>query len=96
MSHLIVQNLTKTVGDKTLFQHIEFTIYEGERAGLIGINGTGKSTLLSILAGDIEADTLTVDRPNKYRIASLPQGRYLRLVKQFYRLSLQAIHPFYS
>jgi len=73
MSHLIVQNLTKTVGDKTLFQHIEFTIYEGERAGLIGINGTGKSTLLSILAGDIEADTLTVDRPNKYRIASLPQ-----------------------
>ncbi len=51
MSHLIVQNLTKTVGDKTLFQNIEFTIYEGERAGLIGINGTGKSTLLSILAG---------------------------------------------
>lgn len=41
MSHLIVQNLTKTVGDKTLFQNIEFTIYEGERAGLIGINGTG-------------------------------------------------------
>lgn len=73
MSHLIVQNLTKTVGDKTLFQNIEFTIYEGERAGLIGINGTGKSTLLSILAGDIEADMITVDRPNKYRVAYLPQ-----------------------
>ncbi|MEG0260816.1 MAG: ABC-F family ATP-binding cassette domain-containing protein [Lysinibacillus sp.] len=73
MSHLIVQNLTKTVGDKTLFQNIEFTIYEGERAGLIGINGTGKSTLLSILAGHADADVMTLDHPNKYRIAHLPQ-----------------------
>ncbi|SOC14956.1 ATP-binding cassette subfamily F protein uup [Ureibacillus xyleni] len=73
MSHLIVSNLTKTVGDKTLFKDIEFTIYEGERAGLIGINGTGKSTLLSILAGSQDADTITLDRPNKYHIAYLPQ-----------------------
>ena len=73
MSHLIVSNLTKTVGDKTLFQNIEFTIYEGERAGLIGINGTGKSTLLSIIAGIQEADTSTFDHPNKYRIAYLEQ-----------------------
>ncbi|RHW37638.1 ABC transporter ATP-binding protein [Lysinibacillus yapensis] len=73
MSHLIVSNLTKTVGDKTLFENIEFTIYEGERAGLIGINGTGKSTLLSILAGQQEADSANLDHPNKYRIAYLPQ-----------------------
>ena len=73
MSHLIVSNLTKTVGDKTLFQNIEFTIYEGERAGLIGINGTGKSTLLAILAGIQDADTIEIDHPNKYRIAHLPQ-----------------------
>lgn len=73
MSHLIVQNLTKTVGDKTLFKQIEFTIYEGERAGLIGINGTGKSTLLSIIAGDLDADDVTFDHPNKYRIAYLQQ-----------------------
>ncbi|MEK4699651.1 ABC-F family ATP-binding cassette domain-containing protein [Solibacillus sp. FSL R7-0668] len=73
MSHLIVSNLTKTVGDKTLFQNIEFTIYEGERAGLIGINGTGKSTLLSILAGVQDADTIELDHPNKYRIAYLEQ-----------------------
>ena len=73
MSHLIVTNLTKTVGDKTLFQNIEFTIYEGERAGLIGINGTGKSTLLSILAGKQDADTVDLDHPNKYRIAYLEQ-----------------------
>lgn len=73
MSHLIVSNLTKTVGDKTLFENIEFTIYEGERAGLIGINGTGKSTLLSILAGVQDADSIEMDHPNKYRIAHLPQ-----------------------
>lgn len=73
MSHLIVSNLTKTVGDKTLFKNISFTIYEGERAGLIGINGTGKSTLLSILAGVQEADSIEMDHPNKYRIAYLPQ-----------------------
>ncbi|HWK24147.1 MAG TPA: ABC-F family ATP-binding cassette domain-containing protein [Ureibacillus sp.] len=73
MSHLIVSNLTKTVGDKTLFENIEFTIYEGERAGLIGINGTGKSTLLSILAGQQDADTVELDHPNKYRISHLPQ-----------------------
>ncbi|WP_042473497.1 ABC-F family ATP-binding cassette domain-containing protein [Bacillus ndiopicus] len=73
MSHLIVSNLTKTVGDKTLFNDIEFTIYEGERAGLIGINGTGKSTLLSILAKTQEADKIELDHPNKYRIAYLEQ-----------------------
>ncbi|BDH61462.1 ABC transporter ATP-binding protein [Lysinibacillus sp. PLM2] len=73
MSHLIVSNLTKTVGDKTLFKNIEFTIYEGERAGLIGINGTGKSTLLSILAGVQDADIINMDHPNKYSIAYLPQ-----------------------
>ncbi|MEG0383435.1 MAG: ABC-F family ATP-binding cassette domain-containing protein [Solibacillus sp.] len=73
MSHLIVSNLTKTVGEKTLFQNVEFTIYEGERAGLIGINGTGKSTLLSILSGIQDADTVDMDHPNKYRIAYLEQ-----------------------
>ncbi len=73
MSHLIVSNLTKTVGDKTLFENIHFTINEGERAGLIGINGTGKSTLLSILAGVQDADQIHVDHPNKYHIAYLEQ-----------------------
>ena len=73
MSHLIISDLTKTVGEKTLFEQIEFTIYAGDRAGLIGVNGTGKSTLLSILAKKIEADTLTIDHPNQYRISYLEQ-----------------------
>ncbi|WP_017378642.1 ABC-F family ATP-binding cassette domain-containing protein [Paenisporosarcina sp. TG-14] len=73
MSHLIVSNLTKTVGVKTLFEKIDFTIYAGERAGLIGVNGTGKSTFLSILANQLEADSLSMDHPNQYRIAILEQ-----------------------
>ncbi|MBQ0137762.1 MAG: ABC-F family ATP-binding cassette domain-containing protein [Kurthia sp.] len=73
MSHLIVSNCTKTVGEKTLFKNIEFTIVEGDRAGLIGINGTGKSTLLAILAGKQYADSIDLDHPNKYRISYLPQ-----------------------
>ena len=73
MGHLIVSGLTKTVGDKTLFNDISFTINEGDRIGLIGINGTGKSTLLSIIAGALDADSASFDHPNDYRIAHLPQ-----------------------
>ncbi|GGA26791.1 ABC-F family ATP-binding cassette domain-containing protein [Psychrobacillus lasiicapitis] len=73
MSHLIISNLTKTVGEKTLFENISFTINHHNRAGLIGINGTGKSTFLSIIAGQLEADSINRDHPNKYRIAYLEQ-----------------------
>ncbi|SES09300.1 ABC-F family ATP-binding cassette domain-containing protein [Psychrobacillus sp. OK032] len=73
MSHLIISNLTKTVGEKTLFENITFTINDHNRAGLIGINGTGKSTFLSIIAGQLEADSIDRDHPNKYRIAYLEQ-----------------------
>ena len=73
MSQLIVENLTKTVGEKTLFHDISFTIANGEKIGLIGINGTGKSTLLSIIAGTEEADSIKKEHPNKYSISYLPQ-----------------------
>ncbi|WP_039044242.1 ABC-F family ATP-binding cassette domain-containing protein [Sporosarcina sp. ZBG7A] len=73
MSQMIIENLTKTVGEKTLFRAIDFTITSGEKTGLLGINGTGKSTLLSIIAGTEDADTISKDHPNNYRIAYLPQ-----------------------
>jgi ATP-binding cassette subfamily F protein uup len=57
MKMLTVENVTKTYGEKTLFKDISFTIGEKERVGLIGINGTGKSSLLKIVAGiDIPDD----------------------------------------
>ncbi|WP_025782904.1 ABC-F family ATP-binding cassette domain-containing protein [Sporosarcina sp. D27] len=73
MSQMIIENLTKTVGEKTLFSAIDFTITSGEKTGLLGINGTGKSTLLAIIAGTEDADTISKDHPNNYRIAYLPQ-----------------------
>ncbi|MHA6260844.1 ABC-F family ATP-binding cassette domain-containing protein [Sporosarcina sp. CAU 1771] len=73
MSQLIVEKLTKTVGEKTLFENIAFTIVNGEKVGLIGVNGTGKSTLLSIISGIEEADSISKEHPNKYRIVYLPQ-----------------------
>ncbi|WP_262173127.1 ABC-F family ATP-binding cassette domain-containing protein [Saccharococcus sp. Marseille-Q5394] len=73
MSQLIVENLTKSVGEKTLFRDISFTIINGDKVGLIGINGTGKSTLLSIIAGTEDADSVRMDHPNKYSISYLPQ-----------------------
>ena len=51
MQELKVIGLTKTYGEKTLFQDISFLIHEKDRIGLIGVNGTGKSSLLKILAG---------------------------------------------
>lgn len=65
--------IKKTVGDKTLFNHIDFSISEGERIGLIGINGTGKSTLLNIISGNDVADSGLIDKPNDYQIAYLEQ-----------------------
>lgn len=73
MSHLNISKLTKTVGAKTLFKDVEFSLYPGERAGLIGVNGTGKSTLMSILAGTMDADNVVMDHPKKYRITYLMQ-----------------------
>ena len=49
--YLLVENLTKSVGSKVLFQNISFAINEGQRIALIARNGIGKSTLLNILAG---------------------------------------------
>ena len=46
MSDFIVEHLTKSVGDKTVFRDISFIIHDFDRIGIIGVNGTGKTTLL--------------------------------------------------
>lgn len=46
MSDFIVEHLTKSVGDKTVFADLSFIIHQGDRIGIIGVNGTGKTTLL--------------------------------------------------
>ncbi|MBQ0063159.1 MAG: ABC-F family ATP-binding cassette domain-containing protein [Prevotella sp.] len=70
---LDVQMLTKTLGSRILFEDICFSIAERQRVGLIARNGTGKSTLLSIIAGKETADGGTIIFRNGLRIAYLEQ-----------------------
>lgn len=73
MSILTVENLTKSYGEKVLFSDISFTIADKQRIGLIGVNGTGKSTLLKIIAGIETAEKGKVTHANKFQIEYLPQ-----------------------
>jgi ATP-binding cassette, subfamily F, member 3 len=68
-----LSDLTKTFGDRTLFDHVTWQIDDGERVGLCGPNGAGKTTLLKILAGSEEVDSGAVVRPATLTIGYLPQ-----------------------
>ena len=69
--------LEKSYGMKTLFNKISFTIREGEHIGLIGQNGTGKSSLLEIIAGIETPDAGSLDVPSDYRVGYLAQEPHL-------------------
>ncbi len=72
---LAVSNISKSFGIKNILNKVSFTLKQGERAGLIGPNGCGKTTLLRILAGIDPADSGTVHlTPSNLRIGYLPQG----------------------
>ena len=73
MNLLTVEGISKSFGDKKIFENITFGIDEGDRTGLIGINGTGKSTLLKIVAGRETPDSGQVIRKNGLRVGYLPQ-----------------------
>ena len=71
---LTVSDLSKSFNIQTLFEKITFSINPGERVGLSGPNGCGKTTLLRILAGREEATSGSVHHPTHLRIGYLPQG----------------------
>ncbi|HFI0724966.1 TPA: ABC-F family ATP-binding cassette domain-containing protein [Streptococcus suis] len=75
MSDFIVEHLTKSVGDKTVFADLSFIIHQGDRIGIIGVNGTGKTTLLDVLSGRIgfDGDVSPFHSKNAYKIAYLTQ-----------------------
>lgn len=68
------KNLTKTYGEKKLFNSINFVINEHDRVGLIGTNGSGKTNLLNAVSNLDPADSGTIETPNDYRIAYLKQS----------------------
>ena len=74
MNILTVENITKSYGERKLFDRASFYLQEGEKAGIIGINGTGKSTLLKIIAGLEEPDEGKVIKANGTVIRYLPQN----------------------
>lgn len=73
MNLLTMEHIGKSFTDRVLLDDISLGINEGERIGVIGINGTGKSTLLKIIAGLEEADSGTLTKTRGLRIAYLPQ-----------------------
>lgn len=74
MNLLTAENVSKSYTERLLFDHISFGINEGDKIGVIGINGTGKSTLLRIIAGLEEPDTGSVTCGKKVRFAYLEQS----------------------
>ena len=73
MNLLTIENMSKSYTDRVLFDNISLGINEGDKIGVIGINGTGKSTLLKIIAGVEEGDSGTITKGKKVRIAYLAQ-----------------------
>ena len=73
MNILNMEHITKVYGDKVIFDDISVGIHQGDKIGIIGINGTGKTTFLRILAGLEEADEGQVIRQNGLRLSYLSQ-----------------------
>ena len=74
MNLVTIEHLTKSYTERLIFDDTDFSINEGEKIGLIGINGTGKSTLLKIVAGIEEPDKGTVVRGRNLDMRYLPQN----------------------
>ena len=74
MNIINVENITKSFTERKLFSEASFYVQEREKIGIVGINGTGKSTLLKIIAGEEEAESGTVTMANHIVVNYLPQN----------------------
>ena len=72
---LVAKNISKQLGDKNLFERLEFTLSPGTRIGLMGPNGSGKTSLLKLLAGEMEPDQGTIKRADALKIVYFDQHR---------------------
>ena len=85
MNVLTVQQAAKGYGDRILFRDITLGLNAGDKVGIIGINGTGKSTLLKIIAGIEEPDAGSVVMNRNTTIAYLPQNPEFEKPRQLHR-----------
>lgn len=74
MNVLNIEHVSKVFGDKVIFDDVSYGVHDGDKIGIIGINGTGKTTLLKIIAGQEETDEGQVVCQKGLRIAYLPQN----------------------
>ena len=73
MNLINIENLTKVYTERKLFDNTSFSLQDGEKVGVIGINGTGKTTLLRMIMGEEETDEGTVTTANHVVMRYLPQ-----------------------
>ena len=85
---LRLRGINYSIGDRDLLRNIDLIINPGQRSALLGVNGTGKTTLLKIINGELEQESGSISKPNEYRIGYLAQeltgavkGRILESVK---------------
>lgn len=72
---LVAKNISKEIGGRTLFRHLDFTLSPNTRIGLMGPNGSGKTTLLRLLAGEIAPDQGTIKKADGLQIVYFDQHR---------------------
>ena len=71
---LSAEHLSINFGSRQLLEDVNFYLNEGDKVGVIGINGTGKSTFLKVLAGKLEADAGTISRNPNVQVSLLEQN----------------------
>ena len=96
MQTLRIEHLTKTYGEKTLFEDADFIINEHDRIGLIGTNGSGKTTLLNAISGIDPADSGELIAPNDYRIGYLKQMSELDASKTIIEAVFEGAGPIFQ
>ena len=71
MNIINIEHISKVYGEKVIFDDASYGIQEGDKIGIIGINGTGKTTLLNMIAGREETDSGSIIRQNGLHMAYL-------------------------
>jgi ATP-binding cassette, subfamily F, member 3 len=88
-----ISSLTKSFGDRVLFDNVTWQISDGERVGLCGVNGSGKTTLLKIFAGLEDPDAGSVVKPSDLTVGYLPQDGLAHSGRSLYDEAMLAFAP---
>ena len=88
-----IEHLTHSYGIKTLFDNVSYSVHENQRIGLIGVNGTGKTTFLKIVAGELKPDAGEITRPGEYEISYLSQKNELDPEKSIFDVVFDGDSP---